>query len=281
MSDDEFLVLIASLIISIRGWYRWYTALENFNSLGKKRFGLSLLQFVPWISIISIFIILKTMASYDVRNSGYLWFYMIFGAAWVVMGRGLLFYLFDISWLDDAIERCNLAAVYTIVGGIIGLSAFYAGANIGDGPGWWCVAYAGGLAAIAWYGSLWIIEKACNISEKITVERDLPTGIRTGYYLIASGIICSRGAAGDWTSASRTIVEFFDAWPVLLLMIVAILVQRSSDRKNNLSESYESLSTPHQWGIFYLVFAIIAVLLLPSLPQNPIYELAVNLKKGF
>lgn len=164
MSDDELLVLIINLAVTIWGWYRWYAALSNYKSLNRKRPGLFLLSIVPLIALAGVFYVLRTLASFDVREDiCYLWFYMVFGAAWIVMGRGLLFYLFDISWLDDAVERRNLAAVYTISGGIIGLSAFYAGANIGDGPGWWCVAFAGGLAAIAWFGLFFIIEKTCNI----------------------------------------------------------------------------------------------------------------------
>ncbi|NLW46519.1 MAG: hypothetical protein GXY86_04175 [Firmicutes bacterium] len=281
MSDDEILVFITSIAIAAWGWYKWYAALGKFNSLNRKRPGLFWLSIIPLIAWGGIFYVLKTMASFDVREDiGYLWFYIIFGAAWIVAGRGIFFYLFDISWRDDAVERQNPAAVYTISCGIIGLAAFYAGANIGDGPGWWCVLFAGGLAAVVWFGLMMILEKSCEISEKITIERDLPTGIRTGYYLIASGIICGRGAAGDWSSALKTVIEFKDAWPVLLLTIIAILVQQVSPRDNP-AKPIEALSfTAHIWGLFYIVLAIIAVLLVPPLPENPYYGLVIPLGLG-
>lgn len=276
MSDDEILVLFTSIFIAAWGWYKWYTALGFFNSLNRKRPGLFRLSILPLMACGGIYYVLKTMASYDVReDTGYLWFYIIFGAAWIVAGRGIFFYLFDISWRDDAVERRNPAAVSAISGGIIGLAAFYAGANIGDGPGWWCVLFAGGLAAVVWFGLLMILEKICEISEKITVERDLPTGIRTGYYLIASGIICGRGAAGDWSSALQTVVEFKDAWPVLLLTIIAILVQRVSPGANSAKPIDTSSFAAHIWGLFYIVFAVTAVLLVPPLPQNPYYGLVI------
>jgi hypothetical protein len=153
MSDDEILVLFTSIFIAAWGWYKWYTALGFFNSLNRKRPGLFRLSILPLMACGGIYYVLKTMASYDVReDTGYLWFYIIFGAAWIVAGRGIFFYLFDISWRDDAVERRNPVAVSAISGGIIGLAAFYAGANIGDGPGWWCVLFAGGLAAVVWFG---------------------------------------------------------------------------------------------------------------------------------
>jgi len=113
-----------------------------------------------------------------------------------------------------------------MIGAALGLSACYAGANIGDGPGWWCVVWAGGLGTALWFTALVVVAGRGHLTETVTVERDPAAGLRLGVFLFAAGILCGRGAAGDWTNALKTVIEFKAAWPLLPLVMVALMSEK-------------------------------------------------------
>jgi hypothetical protein len=282
MSDDEVLVLFGSLALAGYGWYHWYLSLINVISFPKHTLQRFILSLIPLFCLSEIYIVLKTAASFDVRDdSGYLFFYIVLGAAWLFMGREVLYYFFDISWRDDAIERHNPAAAVVVSGGLMAFASIYAGANIGDGPGWWCVIFTSIIAVIIWLILLGLFQITSHFSEKITIQRDLPTAVRIAGYLIGSGIILGRGAAGDWTSPAQTIIEFAPAWPVIILTLSAIFVEwiASKTIDNRLNEPYQndvgiiSLFIPIVWGIIYIALAILAIWFSPPLHQNPGYGL--------
>ena len=85
MSDDEILVLLASLALT--AWFggRWYWHLAT-PSLAKypgswRRW----LAVAPFAWLIGVFIVLKTAASFDVREAWqYIFFYLVLGAVWIV-----------------------------------------------------------------------------------------------------------------------------------------------------------------------------------------------------
>ncbi|TYQ14581.1 UNVERIFIED_CONTAM: hypothetical protein Cloal_0927 [Acetivibrio alkalicellulosi] len=273
MSEDEVFILFICFAVSLFGWFNWYRRLIYFwpSCLGKKnRIWLGVM---PIICMFSMFTVLSSQASYDVVDSTvYIFFYIIFGMAWLILGRLIMTTLFDISWLDDAIERNNKSAVFVVSGSIIGLTAVYSGANIGDGPGWWCVLIAGGLATIVWFLLFGLLQIVCDISERITIERNTATGIRIAFYMVSSGIILGRGAAGDWTSTMDTIIELFDAWPVLILFGVAIFVEKWFMWQEKNGYENEHIYSSLFWGFTYLLLAIIILVLSPPLPTNPIYS---------
>jgi hypothetical protein len=217
--------------------------------------------------------LLRTGASFDVRHDpAYLAFYLVFGAAWLVPGRGL-FGLFGISWQDDALERRNAAAAWAVAGGLAGLTAGYAGANLGDGPGWWCVLFAGGLATAAWLVAWSVVQAAGDVAEAITVERDTDAGIRLGAFLLAAGLLCGRGAAGDWTSPLQTAIEFGAAWPLLPLTLGAAWVERRAGAERGHPQRPPAARL-NGWlaGALYVAFAIACLVALPRPPENPAYE---------
>ena len=79
-------------------------------------------------------------------------------------------------------------------------SLCYAGANIGNGPGWWVVAFTAGLATAS-FAILWfLMDRLGRFSESITVDRDVASGIRLAAALVAIGLVLARAAAGDWHS---------------------------------------------------------------------------------
>jgi hypothetical protein len=218
---------------------------------------------------------LKVLASFDVVDATeYIILYVFLGYAWLWLGMLSMSCFFDLSWIDDALHLDNKAALPAIAGGFLGLTVIYSGANIGDGPGWWCVVFAGGIGFVTWLFLGIGICRADEVSERITVERDLGCGIRFGCYLLASGIIIGRASGGDWTSFYMTIVEFYDVydrWPVLFLAALEAVVERFY-LKLGKAGGGDTVKSSIFWGAFYVLFSIISVMqLLPSLPQNPFY----------
>lgn len=273
MSGDEFFALIVSSIVAANAWWGWYYTLAAVPPWPPARGVRSALGLAPPVCLLGIFVVLVTLASFDVRESPlYLTFYTVLGAGWLGLLR-VGFGWLGFSWRHDAVERGNPAAAIATVGGLVGLAACYAGANVGDGPGWWCVAFAGGLATAAWFGILAAFQQVTDAAESITVERDVAAALRQAGLAVAVGLLCGRGAAGDWTSGERTVVEFASAWPALAIAALAALLE--SVLKPGATREYR----PPAWAgvsfvlaVGYVVFAVLAVMALPPPPQNPAYD---------
>ena len=115
--------------------------------------GRRVLGCLPPVSLAIILFVLLTMASYDVVG---IWvvFYILMGYAWICGGVFMMECL-DLSWPFDAVHLDNKAAVFPAAGGFVGVTLIYAGANTGDGPGWWVVLFAAGLIYPS--GSAWTV----------------------------------------------------------------------------------------------------------------------------
>lgn len=277
MSPDEVVVAVVSAITVLAGWGHWYSALLTANRLGRAHSPCRpILALTPVVCLAGLFVLLRTAASFDVRNAPtYLAFYLVFGAAWMVPGRAL-FSLLGISWRYDALELRNPAAAWAVAGGLAGLLACYAGANVGDGPGWWCVAVAGGLGTAVWFLAWRVVQAVGDVAEAVTVERDRDAGIRLGAFLLAAGLLCGRGAAGDWTSPEQTLIEFADAWPLVPLTIAAGWVElQATGERNRRGAPRAARLTPGWWvGVFYIGFALACLAILPGPAENPAYDAA-------
>lgn len=275
MSDEEVVVLVVCIVGSLITWAVYYFNILQLHRFYKAKKEKLVLAFTPVFCAAGLFVLLKNFASFDVvNNPTYILFYSVMGALWVRLCFFLLRYM-GIYWIEDALERKNAAALLIVLAFMIGATICYSGANIGDGPGWWCVVFAGGLATLVWL-SLWqILNVSCSLSEKITVERDLNAAIRSAGYGIGSSIVCGRGAAGDWSSAQQTVEEFFCAWPVLIMLVIAIVFEKYSTQPQNEQNPLEQKNYLY-WDIIisisFIIAAIIIVYLSPQLPNNPIYE---------
>lgn len=257
-------------VISIINWYRRLAGIwpSGQNSTIKYTFG-----FLPVISFAIILYTLRALASFDVVGASiYILFYIFLGFAWVFIGLKLVFYFFDLSWIDDALQNKNKAALFAITGAFLGLVVIYSGANVGDGPGWWCVLFAGGLGIISWLILSLVMNKFTQVFERISEERDIYCGIRFGSYLVACGLIMGRASAGDWTSFSMTIVEFLVGWPALPLTLLAILIERFyiNNAKSRESVNNNHLMSSIYWGIIYVLIAVFSIMMFP-LVENPAY----------
>ena len=272
----EILALAASNVLMIKFFVRWYASLSKTRQPGLDRSGKTVFAFLPAVSFLIIFITLKLWASYDVINSPvYITFYIVLGYAWVYVGLMLMFVFFDLSWHDDAVNLNNRAAMIAAAGGFIALTMIYSGANIGDGPGWWCVFYAGGLGVAAWISLSQIVDSFTDVFERITVERDVACGIRMCCYWLAGGLLLGRASAGDWTSFDMTDIEFEDKWPIIPLTVIVILIElyythiKKTEGRNGGGHVLGSIAC----GVFFIIFAAVSLIfLLPPLPINPMYR---------
>lgn len=275
MSEDENLVFFVCLVGSVLLWGNYFYKIVNLHAFYKAKKEKLTLVFAPLLCGVGLFILIKGFAASDVVNDPiYIFFYLLLGACWVKIWMFWLL-LMGIYWRDDALERKNHSALIVVIAFIFGATACYGGANIGDGPGWWCVVVAGGLGGLVWVLLWQTLVVSCGLSEKITVERDLNAGIRTAGFGIGSSIICGRGAAGDWTSALQTLLEFSCAWPALILLILAIFIEKFSS-PTKVNQEYQTKTPSHfpaiMVAIFYITVSIIAVYFSMALPQNIFYS---------
>jgi len=226
MSGDEVMVLVVSIGAAALAWLRWYAG-TRVSVLAIRNAARSIFVLAPVACLAVLLAVLRLWAADDVRYSAiYLAFYAVMGAAWVGSCTHWLG-LFGISQRDDVIERQNLPAALVIAGALAGTTFCFAGANIGNGPGWWVVVFSAGLSTLAFFGLWALVEWLTGVSESVTVGRLGGAGLRLGGFLAATGMILGRAAAGDWVSAQATVQDLVAVgWPVLPLAVLAMLVER-------------------------------------------------------
>jgi len=91
-------------------------------------------------------------------------------------------------------------------------------------------------------------------------------------YLLASAIILGRASGGDWTSAGDTVVEFMVGWPALLLTMFAVVVERLYILRAKAENNANSVAVSILWGVLFIAIAVMSVMLLPQMSENPIYR---------
>jgi hypothetical protein len=217
------------------------------------------------VALVVLWSVLRTMSSFDVQDdTRYLAMYLAIGAAWTGFGVRLTPWL-GLDARRDVAERRNEAAAVAIGGAVIACALCFAGGNIGDGPGWWVVLIAALMASAGLFAVWGLVERMSNVSETVTIERDLAAGIRLAGILIAAGLVLGRGVAGDWVSLDATIRDFvLTAWPVLPLAAIAVLVERLA--RPTVEQPSASVAV---WGaapaLLYVGFAALYILSLPAL----------------
>jgi len=273
MDGIEILILLVAIAVTGLFLFKWYKSIVLAWPREYRIQEKAVLSALPVVSGFGILVVLSNWASHDVVSSpSFIFFYLVMGFACMYLGQLMMSALCDLSWRDDIIHGGNKSALFAFCGGFVGITAIYAASNIGNGPGWWTVVFASGLGLIAWVVLAWILHAVTHIFERITVERDTFCGIRVGFFFLASGLILGRASAGDWTSASMTVVEFGAGWPVLILAAIAIFVERFYIKSAVNDDMYNHSSTTHiVIGLSYVVFAVVSIMLLPSLPVNPLW----------
>jgi uncharacterized membrane protein YjfL (UPF0719 family) len=222
VSGDEVFALVVSSIIALVIWGRWYYFL-----MGRPSAGATLLAVLPPLCAVGLYAVLRLGGSHDVRNDPkYLAMYVVMGAAWVGVARAL-FAVMGLNVWEDVINRRNPAAMWVTLGGIIGFSECFAGANIGEGPSWTVVVFSAALSSAGLFVAWAIIQSVNPTVDNITIDRDRATGLRLGAVLIAVGLIMGRAVAGNWVSASATVGDFFRfTWPVIPFILCEIFLDQ-------------------------------------------------------
>ena len=245
MSGGEVVLTIASAIFAAFMWVRWYVVPARLERLGAPRSGRAALGAAPALCALVLLVVLRTLASHDVRDDiRYIGMYLAVGAAWVAMSTVLL-PLVGLSVRDDVLERGNAAAAYAIAGALLAVTLAFAGGNIGDGPGWWVVVFSAGLATATLY-VLWLaLEQFGEVSEQVTIERDHASGVRLAGFLVACGLVVGRAAAGNWVSAGATIADFFRvAIAAVGLLAIAIVIELRAR-----PSAARPVPSPARWGL--------------------------------
>jgi len=269
MDFFEAVVFIISAVGALWLLIPWYKTLSKAWPKERCRRARTALKLLPPASFVIILVILLTLADPTVSGSAFwTFFYIVLGFWWISVGLYLANHCFDLSWRDDVVnQNRDEPAVFPVIGSFVGLSLIYAGANVGDGPGWWCVLFAGGLGIAVWLLLGHIVHKMTGAFDTITIDRDVPCGIRMGFYLTASGLILAKASSGDWTSFGATVTEFLVGWYVLPLTAVAIFVEKLyAEKREATGQSHRKHQSAGAeifpavaWGVAYIIMAAVTV----------------------
>jgi hypothetical protein len=172
--------------------------------------------------------VLIASASEDVRSSAYyLSAYELLAGLWLA-GALRLFPFLGVSPRDDIVERKNRAALSTVVGALAGVTACFAGSNVGNGPGPECVIFCAVLTSGVFF-LLWLLSDfaGSNWADAVTIDRDRGAGLRLGSLLLSIGLAIGSAATGDWVSAGDTVKDLaLRGWPVIPVLSLALLSER-------------------------------------------------------
>lgn len=230
MSEDEVVVTIGAVLLGPVFWLSWLARLRAVAPLRPRPAVVAPLGLTLAACTALIFGVLKTAASFDVVDSPtYLFMYVVLGLAWLRVAEWF-FAFAGLSARDDIVERRNTAAVPALIGAMVGVTCCYAGANIGDGPGWWVVVFSAGLATAALFVAWLALGSAGHGFDAVTIDRDLSAGVRLGAFLAACGAVLGRAVAGTWESAMQTVVDATSALPALTLILGAAFIADYSAR---------------------------------------------------
>ncbi|MBL8843774.1 MAG: hypothetical protein JNL90_19790 [Planctomycetes bacterium] len=218
---------MAALACVLGGFGRWYWRLLGARRLRSGPSAARPLALTPLLCAGLLLVALRQWSASDVRDSPrYLYFYDLLGCAWI-WGFALLLVPFGLCARDDVAERSNRAAAHALCGALLGATAAYAGANIGDGPGFEVVLFSAALASGALLLVVLLSSAIGRSIELVTLERDAAAGLRLGGLFAAGGLLAGRAAAGDWKSVEATVRDFVDAgWPLLALAAAAAVIDR-------------------------------------------------------
>lgn len=232
MSPDEILAGLFCAYVAAVTWGVWAWLGSAANRMRSGPSPARLIALAGGATAVAVFVVLARFASHDVRDSAlYIGFYLLMTAAATGIGLGLLDRL-GLSLRDDVLERRNPAACVALSGAIPGIGLAFAGANIGDGPGWWVVVFSGGLSVGGLLLGWILLDRLGGAGEAVVVERDRAAGLRVAAWFLGVGAITGRAAAGDWVDAAATVRDFVGASAgALVLTVIAVLVEATANHR--------------------------------------------------
>lgn len=224
---DEILFFVLAGLVALVGTIRWYWTLVRVSGLGRRTSIRWAMAIVPIAALLPLLFVLARWADpkYVVGQLDYQLLFFVGGVAWISTAASL-FPLFGISPRDDALERSNPAALIAICGGILGSMAVYCGSNVGSGPTIWTTIAPALMGTVEWAVAWLAVEFLARPSEPITIHRDVASGLRLAGFLLATGLIIGRSAAGDWSSWHETFSALLmGGLAVIPLVIVALALE--------------------------------------------------------
>jgi uncharacterized membrane protein YjfL (UPF0719 family) len=229
MDDLEGAALLASGGSSLVFWgSTWFYPARSRHPMVAPRWARVFALAVPALALAIVLWGLRTLAASDVRESAlYTTFYLVMGAGWTGAIGGLSGQLFGVQFTDDVLERHNLAAALALAGLVLGSAMAFAGGNVGDGPGWWVVVASATLSTSTLVAVWWLLHRVARVPERITVDRDMATGVRMFALTVAVGAVAGRAVAGDWRGYGDLFVSFAKAgWPAGVLAALAAVIEQ-------------------------------------------------------
>jgi hypothetical protein len=183
----------------------------------------------PLAAGVLILALLRTYAASDVvSDPTYLFLYATLGLAWISVCGGL-FRIFGLDVTRDWLERGNAPAGLLWIGGLLASSLAFAGGNFGDGPGWWVVLYASGLATIMLLALWFTLDRLVDVTAQVTIDRSPAVAFRFATFLVVAGAILGRAAAGTWHGLGAATADFVRiGWAVLVLALLEALLGRQT-----------------------------------------------------
>jgi len=172
-------------------------------------------------------VVLKLWSDPNVRSDDLVFFcFFLAGAGWMI-ASDWIWEMLGLSLRDDVLERHNPATPLVIAGAYLGTALCFAGANIGNGPGWPAVLLCASLSTLALFALWWGLNACTRMGFWVTVDGHLAIGLRISVLLVVWGIILGRSVAGPWVSTRHTLVSFAElASPSIVLLLVEIRIHR-------------------------------------------------------
>jgi uncharacterized membrane protein YjfL (UPF0719 family) len=229
-SGDEFLFFWAAAAVALVGTVRVGLMLIRTAPLRPNARPKLALAAVVATCLVGLWVVLRNWAD-PASVAGHFDYEVLFffgGIAWLFLTARLGFPLLGLSVRDDAIERQNPAATVAACGGMIGVMLAYAQCNIGGGPTIWTTLIPAIVATVALF-AVWAIAEFAGggISENVTIDRDVASGVRLATLLVSAGAVLGRAMAGDWTGWADTFADFARlGWPVVAIAAGAAVVHR-------------------------------------------------------
>lgn len=260
MSDDELVVTLGATVVALVGWGRFFLQAMVLTRLGPRPHPGRMAWLVPVVVGATVFAVLRTIAASDVRDAPpYLFQYSVMGMAWVVLASWAFGFL-GVSWRDDVLERGNGAALPAALGLYAGVGLAFAGANVGEGPGWWVVVASALVSTLGFLAAAALVSSLGGVHEAVTVDRDLGAGVHAGGVFGALGVVAGRGAAGNWEGLEPMLADFvWHAWPLAPFAVAGVAVARtlrSMPRPTRISAGFVSATLHLVVALGYVALAL-------------------------
>lgn len=251
--DEMFLLIGCSVATLFAAWWLW-TCFSAVPSLGQRPAVRGPLLAAVGASFSFLFFVTWSWTAVEIRGGqDYTWLAMAMGGAWFLIYARLFRWL-GVGLREDACERTNRAAMIALGGAIPGGMLLYCGAICGEGPSFWNNVFTVLVAGAGWF-ALWLgLELFSGISRSVAEERDPAAGLRLAGFLLATGLVLGRAAAGNWISMEATVDDLLnDGWICGPLLVGAVMQERLLRPRGLLSDAPGAASGPLVGSVYVLL----------------------------